>query len=251
MGVCELPVNTLLYLYLRRMAESLAIPRAAAALNVYAWLIPLVILLNLCIIPIAAIEDAQQELVWGVFIAAVGAVSLICGVIATMAVARLIIATAHTGMQQWLAGSQRAIIRTLIASRKLLTSPLSASVYRTVAGGIVLWLATIPWTSAEVLERGGRHASGGDVPYINLPAPKIVIATPAITQWQIYSASHSLLPYLLQALAVWMMTIHPGAGEPRRNRWLRITTRLLATLAPGRSGGRSGRRRDIRATYTC
>jgi hypothetical protein len=235
---CELPVNTLLYAHLRKIASALGVTRSANGLAVCAWLIPPITMLSACMVFFIRPVDPKDALLLNGASAVLGAISLCCGIAGTVAVLRLTLEAWRIGFSRYLAKSQRTLLRFPLTCRKVMTAISSDSLRWSMVAGILLWLLTIPFTAGESLWQGGRRASGGDVPYVNFIAPKINVASIAVGRWDAYQPIHNVVSLAVQTLAVWLMTRQPSRFAPfRRTRVLASATRFLVTLATGAAVG--------------
>lgn len=236
---CDLPVNILLYLHLRYIALQLDLTRAAETLRWCGYAAALLILGSAGMVVI--IPAVTDENVWLVDIASVlhGAMSLVCGLTATIAIGQLIIASSAAALGQFAAKATRQLLRIPVAVKMLAVAIQRDSSRASIILGVGLWLCTLPWTVAESLWFAARQSTGGDMPYINFLAPKVAIASVALGRWDEmypYGVSHDvLIPLLLQSLAIWLMT--RGGKRGGDSPWLRRTTRLAAIVTTGAALG--------------
>jgi hypothetical protein len=234
-AVVELPGALLLYLYFRRLAHHVPGRARRQAFDRLAYFVPLVIF--------AAVVVLGGQWMWrtafnkGVpasFVNVSGAVygmtAMLVGVAASAAVASLAAAYFHAAfpmVRRWITGARYAARRLRALRERFTPDRLRALA---VAAGCALLVVVMILGLDHVLWIGSRASTGGNLPYVNFPGPKIWAAAGVVPTSHGYAFDPLVARTTLLALnliAVWLLT---AAAAPSR---LRTLARWVPVVSVG------------------
>ena len=243
-GAVELPGTALLYLYLRRLADRVPGRERRQAFGRLVWFVPLTIAAAAGILGTQYYFDATQQYVPAdrastAVGAAFGAVTVLCGVAATAAVASLAsayFALAFPRAGQWLAAGRYVSRRTADACRAV---PDDFARRLAVATGAILLIVLMIFGNDMVLWMFTRQGFGGHLPFMNYPGPKVwagVSLGGNGTRYYWDPVVTRVTFLMLHLLAVWLVSVPLRAGANCSNR-LRLAVRWLPALGLGAGTG--------------
>lgn len=238
---CELPANSLLYLHLRQLAADLGDRRAASFLAHSVWLIPLFIagagaIALYSTMGQAGLPDAQWPLSARFAMMAYAAMAVAAGAAATAGVFRLLLTTLGLCLANWRNSANLSLARLPRFLRRAFLLIQRQPSHWAVLSGILLWL----WASSQIVTFSvndpTQNALYGDLPMLDLPAPKVAVAPLSVGISDRYASrlSHITLVHsaILILAAVWLMT-WPQPQQSASRRALATFARWLALLSSG------------------
>jgi hypothetical protein len=209
-----------------------------------AWLVPLVIFVAVVVLGGQWLwrkafdpRGVPMPLVY-VSGAVYGMIAMLVGVAASAAVASLAAAYFHAAfplVRRWITGARYATGRLRALRERLTHDRLRALA---VVAGCGLLIVVMMLGLDQVLWIGSRATTGGNLPYVNFPGPKIwaaagVAATAHSSEWNPLASRTTLLA--LNLAAVWLLT----SAAPRGR--LRFLARWVPALSIGVMLGLVGR----------
>jgi hypothetical protein len=226
----ELPVNLLLFLYLRKLAARLSVRRALKALDFCAWAVPGVMAVAAVL---AVVQKYDHDLPldgWRFLCAGYGIATVGVGMIALGAVCQLMAATLYAGFGSSIGSLERGvrwIPRILkICAQSVWTDPARWC----ISGGLLLWLYAWTWELSGVAWDSGRFGLGGNLPMLNFPGPKVFAAPPLLGTYYDYmdSMRGRFGATVLGLIAMWLMTC-VGRQAGKIWKWAMVT-RWVVTI---------------------
>jgi hypothetical protein len=235
---CELPANTLLYFYLRKIAIDLHLPRIGWMLG---WCATGIGFTTLALPVLLVFPPEEIPLALGATFTVLGAVVTACGIAATAGMLRLTIAATSAAWSDLAGHGRRVVVQTVVGVRNLVHHMQTHPERWALASGIGLWLAIQPWIISEALMNGPRGRFGGDVPYLNFIGPKVALAPAMITdEYRVYSPylymmdRGGFMALIVEVMAIWLMTYPPKNQEsPGMRNVVRWGITVLAGLTAG------------------
>jgi hypothetical protein len=227
----ELPVNLLLYLYLRKLASQLNVRRAVKKFDLCAWAVPGVIAAS---VVMALVEKVEHELPfdgWRCLCAGYGVAAMSVGMIAIAAVSQLMATTLYAGFGGAI-GTLERTARSFPRVLKLCAQSICADPARwCVSAGLLLWLYAWIRALCGAAWDAGRFGLGGNLPMLNFPGPKVFAMPPLLADYyfELYSMQTRFGATVLGLIAMWLMT-SVGSGPGKLRKWATIA-RWTTTLA--------------------
>jgi hypothetical protein len=228
---CELPANTLLYLFLRDFSRQMGDRRATLGLGACVIAVPILIVFAVLLVGFGPLVRDDFTTPLRLSMMAFGAAALVVGVVGTTAVLRLACALSIAAF-----GGSWANIRLSSADfprllRRVMVKLEDQWSRWCVVAGLLLWLCSVPLCIQNVLYTPIRFAFGGDVPLLNFAGPKVSsfslvrCAAARVDQddqnTEPLPTSTQLTADALTLLAVWLVTATiPGVDPSPRRRWL-------------------------------
>lgn len=235
-ALVELPANTLLYLHLRGIARRLRDRRAETLLDTCVWLVPAVVAGAAALIVMnrawngeSRLDDVSGLHPWRLATAGYGAAAVVCGVVATAAVVRLVAATLGAAAGGRAAGITRhaAGIPQFLRDRLRQLTRDDAARWLVVLG-IAWWLCNLWPVAKDAVDRFAGDGVGGSVPFFNFPGPKVHLVPLA------HSYYRPVAQFALDSLLlVWLLTAGDLGARAGRGSALRLATRWSATVLIG------------------
>ncbi len=223
--LCELPANLLLYLHLRNLANQFGSKRAASLLRVCVWMVPLVTIGGAALIASDIFRDAAPGAWWHLVTGGYGAVAVATGAAATAAVLYLLATSLSAALGGWLSNAPQRLRRLPILLRQVVELINSNGPRWFIIVGLLLWISLLSSSASNALWQHGRTGFLGNVPMLNFIGPKVFVPIDLVVE---YGDSTTIPTALLGLAAVWLMTVMPPDDS---NKWLRRSTRCLATVA--------------------
>jgi hypothetical protein len=225
---CELPSNTLLYLYLRNLSRRLGDVRATREFAACAIGVPILNLLAVGLLLINSDQIDSLHTAWRLAILAYGAAALALGITGTAAVLRLAWGTTLIAFAGWpgkvsLAPSQiPALFRHAMGLIEQQWPRWCAII------GLLVWLYSVPLCIENVISMPSRVGLGGGIPLLNFAGPKLsavsLVRAAAIREDNDDSGqampAQTAFADAMTLLAAWLLTYPiPGLDTARRWRW--------------------------------
>ena len=230
----ELPVNTLLYLYLLRLSRTLHSRRAAKMFFACAWMVPAVTFGGVLLVTIDIRRAVAPEPLWYVITAVYGASAVATAAGAVTGVLHLLGTTALAGFGRPFAASLVAV-RTLPRYLRTAAQLIADDWARwAVVAGLLLWVGLVPANLRSVLWAPSRIAFLGNLPSFNFLGPKLIAALLNDNRFDRYFVGDLPVfeaPVLPSLLAICLMTA-PLSRHPS-DRKLRTLVRVVSVLAVG------------------
>lgn len=236
---CDLPINTLFFAYLHRLSRQLG-SGGTSLLKTTAILYPICLLGSLAVV---AVQDFAPggPMLFRLLAVGQGALCMTGGVLGTFGVATLV-ATVIRRAWPWSIAQLRRVSHRMLAAirrtRRVIALPPDRAA---LAAGIAFWLLIGPAMVGEASWYSSRRGVGGDLPFMNVPFTKVMLAPAALSyrdQGDYSESKSKSAPFMLflQMLSIWLMTTKPAEETPRQallRRWARWTATIASGLAMG------------------